>query len=241
MTKNLDLSFLKNMPKGRELYSTVYGNVKFKRYLESGDYPIEVEVAQTEMDAFDLTGRWHKGQGECILFPSDECKDWEKWRILLIQEGDFIISKEYNVEFVFKIDGSFNSVANKGGEFIRVMRSLNNDRIAGWANPKQIEKFKEKLKKAGYEIKDGNIEKIESSKFDLKTLQPFDKVLVRDNRTQIWMCEFFGHREYNVREGKYIFNCISNNFGQCIPYNHDTKHLLGTTQEPPEFYNIFNI
>lgn len=192
------------------------------------------------MDAFDITGRWHKGQGECILFPSDECKDWEKWRFLLIQEGDFIISQEYNVEFVFKIDGSFNSVANKGGEFIRVMRSLNNNRIAGWADSKQIEEFKEKLKKVGYEIKDGNIEKIESSKFDPKTLQPFDKVLVRDHDEDNWECDLFSHHESN-EISKDQFICIGNTWYECIPYNDDTASLVGTDQMPPEFYNIFNI
>lgn len=246
MTKELDLSFLKNMPEGRELYSTVYGNVKFERCLESGDHPIEVKTSQTKIDYFDITGRFYKGQGECALFPSEECKDWENWRIVLIQEGDFIISQEYNVEYVFRIDGSFHSVAKVRGKFTRLMRSLITPRITGWAATKQIVEFKEQLKEAGYEIEGGIIKKLglkeieRSKKFDPTTLQPFDKVLVRDHDEDNWECDLFSHHESN-EISKDQFICIGNTWNECIPYNDDTASLVGTDQMPPEFYNIFNI
>lgn len=237
MTKELDLSFLKNMPKGRELYSTVYGNVKFERCLEFGAHPIEVKTSQTKIDHFDITGRFYRGQGECALFPSEECKDWENWRIVLIQEGDFIISQDYNVEFVFKIDGSFNSVANEGGGFIRVMRSLNNNRIAGWADSKQIEKFKEQLKEAGYEIKGGIIVKIERpKKFDPTALQPFDKVLVRNNDKEVWSIDLF---RVNDKNSNFPYVCMAGRWSQCIPYNNATMFLVNTNDTPSGFYDIF--
>ena len=69
-------------------------------------------------------------------------------------------------------------------------------------------------------------------KFDQKTLQPFDKVLVRDNPLSKWRPDFFG---FTVQHEKYII-CTGSFWYQCIPYNEETKHLLGTTDDCPEFY-----
>ena len=67
-------------------------------------------------------------------------------------------------------------------------------------------------------------------KFDHKTLKPFDKVLVRDDNKDKWFCDFFSH---NIG-AKDI--CISGGYNQCIPYNDETKHLVGTKDEAPEYY-----
>ena len=69
-------------------------------------------------------------------------------------------------------------------------------------------------------------------KFDPKTLQPFDKVLVRDNPLCKWRPDFFG---FTVQHEKYII-CTGSFWYQCIPYNEETKHLVGTTEDCPEFY-----
>ena len=37
---------------------------------------------------------------------------------------------------------------------------------------------------------------------------------------------------------RYIASCCSYTF--CIPYNDETKHLLGTTYEAPEFYKYWD-
>ena len=72
-------------------------------------------------------------------------------------------------------------------------------------------------------------------KFDPKTLQPFDKVLVREER-EVWDCELFSY----IRENHPCpYVTISSYFKYCIPYNDDTKHLLGTTEEAPEFYKYW--
>lgn len=74
-------------------------------------------------------------------------------------------------------------------------------------------------------------------KFDPNTLQPFDGVLVRDRDDNIWKCGFFSHigDEYNR------FSCITitSCYRCCIPYNDETKHLVGTTEEAPEYYRYW--
>lgn len=68
-------------------------------------------------------------------------------------------------------------------------------------------------------------------KFDYNTLQPFDKVLVRDDDS-FWKCNLLSHR------CGYIVYCVSNywNWAQMIPYNDETKHLVGTIDMPDEKY-----
>lgn len=72
--------------------------------------------------------------------------------------------------------------------------------------------------------------------FDVTTLKPFDKVLVRDNDTQEWIISLFSH----CNESKiYPYTCINGNgYAQCIPYE-ENKHLLGTTNDCDEYYKTW--
>lgn len=73
-------------------------------------------------------------------------------------------------------------------------------------------------------------------KFDPKTLKPFDKVLVRDTLYSNWVCNLFSHI---IEIKNYSYKCIVNSYRYCIPYNDDTKRLVGTTDEAPEFYKYW--
>ncbi|MDY3966437.1 MAG: hypothetical protein SOZ25_09810 [Prevotella sp.] len=71
-------------------------------------------------------------------------------------------------------------------------------------------------------------------KFDPKTLMPFDKVLIWHCASECWSCEIFSHLT-----GKYTCNCIYGCYTRCMPYNDETKHLVGTTDEAPEYYRYW--
>lgn len=71
-------------------------------------------------------------------------------------------------------------------------------------------------------------------RFNPKTLQPFDKVLVRNSR-KTWRCEHFSY----FKEGDAYPYMTSTSYAFCIPYNNDTKHLVGTDDEAPEFYRYW--
>lgn len=71
-------------------------------------------------------------------------------------------------------------------------------------------------------------------KFDPKTLQPFDKVLVRDRNINKWSCNLFSNINNNYYE------CINNlMYRYAIPFNNDTKHLIGTIEKAPEYYRYW--
>ena len=69
-------------------------------------------------------------------------------------------------------------------------------------------------------------------RFDPKTFQPFDKVLGRDTNDNCWIALFFGH----IGKGSHRAVCGYFSWTQCIPYNEETKHLVGTSDDCPEYY-----
>ena len=68
-------------------------------------------------------------------------------------------------------------------------------------------------------------------RFDVNTLQPFDKVLVRDSLFTHWQIDFFSY----INSRKKLV-CCSTDWNIGIPYNEETKHLLGTNDDCPEYY-----
>lgn len=152
MNENLDLvNILKDCPEGTRLYSVIHGEVTLNHVSsEDVNYPIIV-IWREGTASFTRYGRYAiKSDGECILFPSKDQRDWSKFKAPV-------------------------------------------------------------------------------EKFDYNTLQPFDKVLVRDENNCHWRCGFFSFMYNNEMfcECRWI---------QGIPYNDETKHLVGTTEMPDEKY-----
>lgn len=158
MNENLNLvEILKDCPEGTKLYSTVFGEVEFES-INDIIGPIVVTTNIGHPECFTADGKmFARYNGECVLFPSKEQRDWSKF------------------------------------------------------NPSK-------------------------PKFNPNTLQPFDKVLAR-NDMEDWSCMFFSHIIKD--EETYPYACGYDWFTQCIPYNDDTKHLLGTNKEAPEFYRYW--
>ena len=77
--------------------------------------------------------------------------------------------------------------------------------------------------------------KVKKPRFDPNTLKPFDKVLVRDNRNEKWQCSLFSYININD-DIYYSYVAINTGYKCCIPYNEETKHLIGTKDEAPEYY-----
>ena len=75
-----------------------------------------------------------------------------------------------------------------------------------------------------------------NERFDPKTLKPFDRVLGRDCDNRIWKCNLFSHI---TEQDSFLYKCVGNAYIYCIPYNDDTKHLVGTKDEAPEYYRYW--
>ena len=76
---------------------------------------------------------------------------------------------------------------------------------------------------------------LKKERFDPKTLKPFDKVLGGDYGLK-WGVDFFSH---TCNDEYHPYRCVGNIYKYCIPYNDDTKHLVGTKDEAPDFYRYW--
>ena len=72
-----------------------------------------------------------------------------------------------------------------------------------------------------------------NEKFDPNTLKPFDRVLTRHFDDERWEINFYSYTNPNWL---WPYTCMDKSYKYCIPYNDETKHLLGTTDEAPEYY-----
>lgn len=59
--------------------------------------------------------------------------------------------------------------------------------------------------------------------------KPFDKVLVRDYKDEVWKADYFSLYEWDDKIAPYV--CVGSYFRQCIHYE-GSEHLLGTDKSP---------
>ena len=85
--------------------------------------------------------------------------------------------------------------------------------------------------------------KVKKPKFDPKTLEAFDKILGRGDTEspwlchRLWSCAIFSHIDNSEN---YPIKTVGDSYKYAVPYNEDTKHLIGTTEEAPEFYRYWD-
>ena len=79
-------------------------------------------------------------------------------------------------------------------------------------------------------------ERVTVERFEPNTLKPYDKVLLRDCNSGNWVCGLFSHIG---DKDTYPYYCVGNYYRWCIPYNDDTKHLIGTSELPSKYYRYW--
>ena len=77
---------------------------------------------------------------------------------------------------------------------------------------------------------------LKKERFDPKTLKAFDRVLVKDSESLTWKINMFSHIN---NKAEYPYCCLLSFYKYCIPYNDETKHLVGTADEAPEYYRYW--
>lgn len=77
-----------------------------------------------------------------------------------------------------------------------------------------------------------------SRKFDISSLKPYDKVLVRTKHFHDkWISGFFSHKDSDGFAP--FWTTADKNYQQCIPYEGN-EHLLGTTDDCDEYFNLIS-
>ena len=160
MNENINLTkILKDCPKGTKLYSSTFGQVEFQYIKSNPMYPIVIKLENGVIESIASDGKiFNDYNGECIIFPSKDQRDWSKF-------------------------------------------------TAPW---------------------------YKKDKFDPKTLKAFDKIIARVEGG-IWFCELLSF----IGEGRNIVKGLASYYNYCVPYNEETEHLIGTTDEAPEYYRYW--
>ena len=161
------VEILKNCPKGMKLYSPICGEVELKEVSEYIGI-IGCKSGNGSM-YFYSDGTYLKG-GECVLFPSKEQRDWDKFMIPF-KDGDIIIRtefnpgcKQYNIAIFRNYNiGPLNKMTihcqvNGTNEFKTEMCVCHKD----WrlANAEEIQRFMTRMHESGYDFKDGKLTRL---------------------------------------------------------------------------------
>lgn len=84
---------LKYCPEGTKLYSTVFGKVELYKV-----YKGKIAIKIPYILPLFLDGKYRK-DGECVLFPSKDQRDWKKFR-LPVKKGDIMMSSTTKRAFI---------------------------------------------------------------------------------------------------------------------------------------------
>lgn len=228
MNENIDLTkILKDCPKGTFLWSKVHGPVEFQGIIDSPICPISTYyyTGKSTYDAsFTKEGSIDPHfKGECLLFPSKEQRDWSKFTAPWYKN----VSSQTNEHTWLHLVSDVLTWKDGIGQY------LDNPEVQEIAK-RLCNKYAQKLYNPSVLSNSSNTGK-GKQKFDPNTLRPFDKVLGK-NGLDIWRCDFFS----SYMETYACKNvCIGGSYLCCIPYNDDTKHLVGTNDEAPEYYRYW--
>jgi hypothetical protein len=291
--ENLDLrEILKDVPRGTKLYSTAHGYVEFETINSNDSFPIACHKAGIQLCLFTKEGKYYTyDDGECILFPSKENKDWSQFKVpCQFKIGDIIYHEHDDLISIYKGDGhrfdvgyytkeKLSYVITNLNTFVKIDNS--NYRLATNAEKElfynelqnkgyfwndeinSLEKYKFKVGDRIQNINSKNKYKIininhdyyilernsildcdkqnnfETIKFDLSTLKPYDKVLVRRQDIDQWEPQLFSCLN-NDTSGYYYKTILVGSFSikQCIPYEGN-EHLTGTTNNCDEYYKTW--
>ena len=114
-TKINIVEILKDKPKGTKLYSSACGKCKLE---EVDDKSFKISFYNSKFGFMnggegylDKSGKLYD-DGECIVFPSKEMRDWSKfaWK-----KGDILVSRDKNIHLIFEkfIDDTYTIFAGK--------------------------------------------------------------------------------------------------------------------------------
>lgn len=234
--KELNLvEVLKECLKGAELWSPIFGDLTFEE-LDMDCEHIVCRDGQNLKVYFEINGKYSECIGaEVMIFPSKDNRDWSTFQRPFV-DGDVVATESGVQIFVcedkqycyFGWDFRYNKLFKAG------MWSFSRH-----ATEEEKQKLFDAIKDNGYKWnpETKTLEKLEEEKqkWNPDTLQPFDKVLVRDNVSQYWCGNLYLYTDKET-DSEYPYFCINDSVKYCIPFNDDTKHLLGTSDEAPEYY-----
>lgn len=138
-------AILESKPQGTKLYSLTYGDCSYQGY--TGDFGIECQSQNGVQFNLDEYGKYCI-EGECILFPSKEMRDWSKfsWK-----KGDVLVSNDGEETIFFDrfTDDTYTKFVGKyvWGERVPAYRRFSEKEETLLTKNYSLEENKENIKK----------------------------------------------------------------------------------------------
>lgn len=111
MNENLNLvEILKDAPQGTKLWSPIIGECELVEVDENCMYPIKCKALDNNFWKFYSDGRYVNYEGaKCVLFPSEENKDWSTFKNLKThKEFEFnqkvLVGLPFNNQYIWRRD-----------------------------------------------------------------------------------------------------------------------------------------
>ena len=158
---------LKDCPKGMKLYSPIYGEVEFAEITVIRKCIVCNTNGCTVY--FNSDGTYCE-DGECMLFPSEEQRDWDNFMIPF-KNGDIIIKTEPVPGSKCRNIAIFSNYNANAINRMIVHCQVNGDNIfktrmsvchKNWrlANSEEIQRFMTRMHESGYDFKDGELTRL---------------------------------------------------------------------------------
>lgn len=201
---------LQNVPLGTKLYSPIFGECEFQK-VENGI--IHTQTIRGVIETFFEDGTYYREYecGECMLFPSKEEHNWANFKVERYKVGDHI----------FHIDT----------KEVYFLTRKSQSRDGFWA--KRINSHTDDCE-VFISNEDLAADYVGIIKFNPRWLKEFDRVIIRVTTESIWYATSFSHLTGDCNYPYLISDGCR--YKYCVPYNEETKHLIRTTEEEPEFY-----
>ena len=219
-----------------------------KHKFEVGDW---VTDGTCKVKIADINNTYYWYSKNCILGEIESIdKNYHLWTIEDAKDGDILVTtKVRSCPFIYRKTSYNNNLAyyyagiDGNGNFCegclkRTLFHFGSVENVVPATKEQRDLLFAKIKEAGYQwdVDKKELRKIQPH-YDIANFQPFDKVLTRDTEYGNWNVNLFSYYIGDI-DARIVarFRCINSIWIQCIPFNEETKHLLGTTDMCDEQY-----
>lgn len=230
---------LKDCQKGMELDCAMCDNVTFVCIRDGNCFPIQIQTPEGNMWLSKYGCMSLITHAKCVIFPKGKTT-WEGFH-RPFDDGDIVATEHGLFIGIVRVKNNMQVNAycsiNYSGRF-EINSTYGFERIA---TEEEKQKLFDAIKANGYKWnpETKTLDKLIEQKFDITTLRPFNKVLVRDTNRQVWTADLFSHIMSNTNPNlRTTFVCVGHYPDQCIPFEGN-EHLLGKTDDCDEFYKTW--
>lgn len=236
---------LKNCPKGMELDCVMFDKVTLERVDSDMNYPIKIRIGKKQINCLTAYGKWVSNdlfpEAKCVIFPKGKTT-WDGFvPPCKFKDGDIIYNSGIEVVAIFHKQTYDSAITHCSANTLGKFRDCHyySKNLSNWrlATEEEKQKLFDAIRANGFKWNEETktLEKLVDTKFDINTLKPFDKILVRCNSYESWRIDFF-----DCYDKKVFYATGGRAYAYCIPYKGNA-YLRGKREDCSEYYKTWEV